>query len=71
MVAAIAEVSHRLGNTPAVCRRCYVHPAILDAYLAGEIFALPTPRARHGLRPEEVALMMFLERLTQQCEAAR
>lgn len=65
VVAAIAEVSHRLGNTPAVCRRCYVHPAILDAYLAGELFTLPAPRVRQGLRPEEVALMMFLERSTQ------
>ena len=71
VVAAIAQVSHRLGNTPAVCRRCYVHPRILDAYLAGELFALPAPRRCQGLRPEEGALMMFLERLAQQSEAAR
>jgi DNA topoisomerase-1 len=32
---AIAEVAKRLGNTKAVCRKSYVHPAILDAYLAG------------------------------------
>jgi len=31
------EVSGRLGNTPAMCRKCYVHPAVIDAFLAGEL----------------------------------
>ena len=30
---AIARVAHQLGNTPAVCRKCYIHPAVIDAYL--------------------------------------
>jgi len=33
--AAICTVAELLGNTPAVCRKCYVHPAILEAYLSG------------------------------------
>lgn len=35
IVAAIKTVATRLGNTPAVCRKCYVHPAVLEAYLGG------------------------------------
>jgi DNA topoisomerase-1 len=35
LVAAIERVARRLGNTPAVCRKCYIHPAILDSYLDG------------------------------------
>lgn len=34
---AIATVAATLGNTPAICRKCYVHPAIIDAYLADEL----------------------------------
>ena len=32
---AIESVSNRLGNTKAICRKCYVHPAVLDAYMNG------------------------------------
>src|SRR5206468_10448092 len=35
VVSAIEQVAERLGNTPAVCRRCYVHPQVIDAYLDG------------------------------------
>lgn len=34
MAGVVKAVSRQLGNTPAVCRACYIHPAILDAYLA-------------------------------------
>ncbi len=37
LVAAVKAVSARLGNTQAVCRKCYVHPAVIDSYLAGRI----------------------------------
>jgi DNA topoisomerase-1 len=36
---AMALVAKRLGNTKAVCRRCYVHPGVIDAYLAGSLAA--------------------------------
>ena len=35
VVAAIKSVAQKLGNTPSVCRKCYVHPAVLEAYLGG------------------------------------
>lgn len=37
MVRAIEQVARSLGNTPAVCRRCYVHPGIIDTYLEGAL----------------------------------
>ena len=37
VVEAIKTVAKRLGNTPAVCRKCYVHPAVLECYLAGKL----------------------------------
>ena len=33
---AIEQVAARLGNTPTICRKCYVHPEIIEAYLGGE-----------------------------------
>src|SRR5690606_33012803 len=50
----VRQVSQRLANTPAVCRACYIHPAILDTYLAGQ---LPThsaaPAGPRGLNADE------------------
>jgi DNA topoisomerase-1 len=37
VVQAIKAVAERLGNTPAVCRKCYVHPAVLECYMAGSL----------------------------------
>jgi DNA topoisomerase-1 len=65
-VAAVAAVAERLGNTPAVCRKCYIHPAVLDAYLNQPMHDLWVrhERARRkrvpGLHVEEVALLRFL-----------
>ncbi len=60
IVATVREVADELGNTPAVCRRCYVHPAVLEAYSAGR---LPegAPPARRRLRQEEARLLAFLD----------
>lgn len=49
VVQAIKSVAERLGNTPAVCRKCYVHPAVLDSYLTGTL----TPSVRKQLAQEE------------------
>jgi DNA topoisomerase I len=35
LIAAIERVAERLGNTPTVCRKCYIHPVILESYLDG------------------------------------
>ncbi len=37
LVGAIEDVAKKLGNTRAICRKCYVHPAIIDAYLDGSL----------------------------------
>ena len=49
VVQAIKSVATRLGNTPSVCRKCYVHPAVLDGYLAGTLAAT----AKQGSESEE------------------
>lgn len=69
VVEAVSAVARRLGNTPAVCRKCYVHPGIVAAFLAGELNALPPARARKGLRREEAALLRFLERAVRKKDA--
>ena len=67
VAAAIACVAQRLGNTSAVCRKCYVHPAILETYLDGSLHKLlkSSPRGRSiqntkALRPEESAVLRLL-----------
>jgi DNA topoisomerase-1 len=42
--AAVKEVSEALGNTPAVCRRAYIDPRVLDRYRDGETIDVPVPR---------------------------
>ncbi len=37
VVRALERVASSLGNTPAICRKCYVHPHVIEAYLAGDI----------------------------------
>jgi DNA topoisomerase-1 len=62
VVGTIKEVSQLLRNTPAVCRKCYVHPAVIEAFEAGALAdAMPASR-RHGLKADEAALAIFLEK---------
>lgn len=63
LVAMVKTVAEQLRNTPAVCRKCYIHPALIDAFQAGELTALRRAAARKGLDSEESLLMRFLERL--------
>jgi len=68
VVAAIESVAKKLGNTTAVCRKCYIHPAILDAYMDGATIqtvkarAAKLARSRGALTPEETAVVGILER---------
>ena len=59
---AIRVVAHDLGNTPAVCRSSYIHPAVLDAFRAGtlEPTRLEAPAAIDGLRETEAYLLDLL-----------
>jgi len=52
VVRAVEQVAQSLGNTPTVCRQCYVHPAIIDAYLDGAM--VRTARERADERLESV-----------------
>ncbi|MEB0046746.1 MULTISPECIES: DNA topoisomerase IB [unclassified Pseudomonas] len=61
----VKNVAKQLGNTPAVCRKCYIHPAVVDGFLLGALAELPRPRLRKGLRAEEVGLAVFLEKMAE------
>ena len=61
MVAAVREAARRLGNTPAICRKSYVHPRVLDAETWRR--RRPAPSRTHGLRAEEAALLALLRPL--------
>jgi len=63
VVEMVKNVARQLGNTPAVCRKCYIHPAVLEGFVLGTLAQLPKPRMRKGLRAEEVGLAMLLEKL--------
>jgi len=72
---AISAVAKILGNTPAICRKCYVHPAVLETYLDGTLIAGLQSQTEQalvhssaGLRAEEFALLSFLQRRLSQKE---
>jgi DNA topoisomerase I len=68
VVAAVKRVAERLGNTPAVCRSCYIHPKVLEVYERGRTIEEFRPRrARRLIRGhqpeytvEELALLKLL-----------
>lgn len=68
IVRAIESVAEKLGNTPSVCRKCYVHPLVLDAYLEGTVLEALRERSEreltedlHALQPEEAAVLAMLQ----------
>nr|WP_288465670.1 DNA topoisomerase IB [uncultured Pseudomonas sp.] len=63
VVSMVKQVAEELRNTPAVCRKCYIHPALIEAFHAGALADLRLAAARKGLRSEESLLMRFLEKL--------
>jgi DNA topoisomerase-1 len=59
----VDDASRKLGNTRAVCRRCYVHPAVFDAYRQGiTISTLPPESPRAHFSAEETAVLGLLRR---------
>jgi len=65
VTAAIAAVAATLGNTKSVCRKCYVHPHIVEAYMEGNLGNIMAvnfgKRPKRGFRPEEWKTLLFLE----------
>jgi DNA topoisomerase-1 len=68
IVSAVETVAKRLGNTKAVCRKCYIHPAILAAYMDGSMLKTLADRAQRESRKSkdlteaEAAVLGFLQR---------
>jgi DNA topoisomerase I len=77
IVRTIENVAERLGNTPSVCRKCYIHPEVIEAYLDGSMLETLKQRAERelaeglpDLRPEEAAVVALLQqRLKRGVEA--
>ena len=70
VVTAIEQVAKQLGNTRAVCRKCYVHPAVIDAYLDGSMLKTMAQRARATkaigrMTAAEAAVLGLLQRKLQ------
>jgi DNA topoisomerase I len=59
---ALHQVAARLGNTVAICRKCYVHPSVLEAFTAGTLRLRRLAANDNALRPEEAATLRFLRR---------
>ncbi len=70
LVEAVKVTARFLGNTPAVCRRCYIHPAVIEAYTEGRLDLPPdiaidgekAARPDRRLRRAETAVQRFLRR---------
>jgi DNA topoisomerase I len=76
IVSAVEAVAKRLGNTKAVCRKCYIHPAILESYMDGSMVKVLADRATresrkaNDLSDAEAAVLGFLQRrLTRETRA--
>lgn len=68
LTQAVERVAKQLGNTPTICRKCYVHPAVFDSYLDGSLLQTLKSRTEarikrgfSGLKKEEAAVLAFLQ----------
>ena len=64
---AIQKVAARLGNTPTICRKCYIHPEIITTYIEGSLLLELKHKVEEelredlaALRPEEAAVLTLL-----------
>lgn len=69
VLRAIESVAEKLGNTPSVCRKCYIHPDVIDAYMEGSLLDTLRQRAERQFKerlpklpPEEAAVLALLQR---------
>ena len=65
IVKAIESVAAKLGNTPTICKKCYIHPFVFDAYMDGTLLAqVAAQRARsskHSLNVDESMVLRLLK----------
>jgi DNA topoisomerase-1 len=71
VVATVKEVASLLRNTPAVCRRCYIHPQVIAAFEAGELQTLLPAAAKRGLKVDEAAFAALLVQAEKRAHIAR
>lgn len=76
LLQAVEHVAERLGNTPTICRKCYIHPAVIDSYLEGSMRTTLKRRAENALsedlralRPQEAAVLGLLQQRLQRAAA--
>jgi DNA topoisomerase-1 len=77
--SAIEKVASRLGNTPTICRKCYVHPEVLNSYMDGNLVLELKSQAESelvgavgSLKPEEAAVLALLRgRLEKEVERSK
>ncbi len=65
VASVVREVAGQLGNTPAVCRKSYIHPGVIEAWIEGSLtvrIAKKRRKGADGLWGVERALMRFLAR---------
>lgn len=77
IVQAVESVAKRLGNTKAVCRKCYIHPAVLDSYLDRSMLETVAQRASSAARAMELltegeaaVLVLLQRRLARESKSA-
>ena len=77
VVEAVKTVAQKLGNTPAVCRKSYIHPAVIEAYFDGDMLSSMQQKVEEelsgdlsGLKPEEAAVLGLLQQKLANTEAS-
>ena len=77
VVAAIEKVAKQLGNTPAICRKSYVHPEILSAYMSGDLVKMIDAKIARKfkqqyaqLTADEIMVLAFLRKRLETLNAA-
>lgn len=78
VVDAVKAVAEKLGNTPAVCRKSYIHPAVIEAYFDGAMLDSMQQKVEEelrenlaGLKPEEAAVLGLLQQKLAHAGAGR
>ena len=69
VVQAIDHVAKQLGNTPAICRKCYIHPEVLESYMTGELAEMINQQIDKKIKSdyahltdEEIMVLAFLKK---------
>lgn len=75
VVEAVKAASDKLGNTPTICRKCYVHPAVIDTYMNGALLTAALGRSErrlidgtNGLDADEAVVLALLRQFEGESE---